>query len=111
MDKELLEAGYRAYTGEKIDVYFNTAICQHSGNCVRGSAKLFNLKRKPWIIPDEVDVATVVKVIDTCPSCSRAICSVALCRWRHSARAISPRFVRMKICKCFVDLCESAQRF
>ncbi|STT78801.1 Uncharacterised protein [Klebsiella pneumoniae] len=32
MDKELLEAGYRAYTGEKIDVYFNTAICQHSGN-------------------------------------------------------------------------------
>lgn len=31
MDKELLEAGYRAYTGEKIDVYFNTDICQHSG--------------------------------------------------------------------------------
>ena len=28
MDKELLEAGYRAYTGEKIDVYFNTDICQ-----------------------------------------------------------------------------------
>ena len=43
--------------------------------------------------------------------CSRAICSVALCRRRHSARAISPRFGRMKICKCFVDLCESAQRF
>lgn len=32
MDKELLDAGYRAYTGEKIDVYFNTDICQHSGN-------------------------------------------------------------------------------
>lgn len=54
--------------GENIDVYFNTAICQHSGNCVRGNGKLFNLKRKPWIMPDEVDVATVVKVIDTCPS-------------------------------------------
>ena len=67
MDKELLEAGYRAYTGEKIVVYFNTDICQHSGNCVRGSAKLFNLKRKPWIVPDEVDVATVVKVTDSCP--------------------------------------------
>ncbi len=53
---------------EKIDVYFNTAICQHSGNCVRGNGKLFNLKRKPWIMPDEVDVVTVVKVIDTCPS-------------------------------------------
>lgn len=40
-----------------------------------------------------------------------AICSVALYRRRHSARAISPRPGRMQICKCFVDLCESAQRF
>ena len=63
MDQALLDGGYRCYTGEKIDVYFNTAICQHSGNCVRGNGKLFNLKRKPWIMPDEVDVATVVKVI------------------------------------------------
>ncbi|ETJ12243.1 MAG: hypothetical protein Q609_ECAC02805G0001, partial [Escherichia coli DORA_A_5_14_21] len=57
MDRALLDGGYRCYTGEKIDVYFNTAICQHSGNCVRGNGKLFNLKRKPWIMPDEVDVA------------------------------------------------------
>lgn len=46
MDQALLDGGYRCYTGEKIDVYFNTAICQHSGNCVRGNGKLFNLKRK-----------------------------------------------------------------
>lgn len=32
MDQALLDGGYRCYTGEKIDVYFNTAICQHSGN-------------------------------------------------------------------------------
>ena len=54
MDRALLDGGYRCYTGEKIDVYFNTAICQHSGNCVRGNGKLFNLKRKPWVMPDEV---------------------------------------------------------
>ncbi len=40
MDQALLDGGYRCYTGEKIDVYFNTAICQHSGNCVRGNGKL-----------------------------------------------------------------------
>ncbi len=34
MDQALLDGGYRCYTGEKIDVYFNTAICQHSGNWV-----------------------------------------------------------------------------
>ncbi|HGU1067325.1 TPA: 4Fe-4S mono-cluster protein YjdI, partial [Escherichia coli] len=27
MDQALLDEGYRCYTGEKIDVYFNTAIC------------------------------------------------------------------------------------
>ncbi|CAM7475830.1 MULTISPECIES: 4Fe-4S mono-cluster protein YjdI [Citrobacter] len=68
MDKDLQDAGYRVYTGEKIDVYFNTALCQHSGNCVRGNSRLFNLKRKPWIMPDEVDVQIVTQVIDTCPS-------------------------------------------
>ena len=68
MDKELLDAGYRVYTGEKIDVYFNTALCQHSGNCVRGNSKLFNLKRKPWIMPDNVESPVVQQVIDTCPS-------------------------------------------
>ncbi|MFP1496808.1 4Fe-4S mono-cluster protein YjdI [Escherichia coli] len=69
MDQALLDGGYRCYTGEKIDVYFNTAICQHSGNRVRGNGKLFNPQAlKPWIMPDEVDVATVAKVIDTCPS-------------------------------------------
>ncbi|HCO6585192.1 TPA: 4Fe-4S mono-cluster protein YjdI, partial [Escherichia coli] len=26
MDQALLDEGYRCYTGEKIDVYFNTAI-------------------------------------------------------------------------------------
>ncbi|HCA7080419.1 TPA: (4Fe-4S)-binding protein [Citrobacter sedlakii] len=68
MDKDLQDAGYRVYTGEKIDVYFNTALCQHSGNCVRGNSRLFNLKRKPWIMLDEVDVQIVTQVIDTCPS-------------------------------------------
>ncbi len=54
MDRALLDGGYRCYTGEKIDVYFNTAICQHSGNCVRGNGKLFNLKRKPsYLISNE----------------------------------------------------------
>ena len=43
-------------------------ITTNSGNCVHGNGKLFNLKRKPWIMPDEVDVATVVNIIDTCPS-------------------------------------------
>ncbi|WP_297203758.1 (4Fe-4S)-binding protein [uncultured Pluralibacter sp.] len=68
MDKALTEAGYRCYTGEKIDVYFNAGVCQHAAKCVKGSSQLFNLKRKPWIAPDSVDVQTVQRIVDTCPS-------------------------------------------
>jgi uncharacterized Fe-S cluster protein YjdI len=67
MDKELLDAGYRAYTGKKL-MSTSTPGSANIQETVRGSAKLFNLKRKPWIIPDEVDVETVIRVIDTCPS-------------------------------------------
>jgi uncharacterized Fe-S cluster protein YjdI len=68
MDEQLIDKGFRCYSGDKVDVYFNTAVCQHSGNCVRGNGQLFKLSRKPWIMPNNVDVATVIKVIDTCPS-------------------------------------------
>lgn len=68
MDQELLDAGYRQYHDKDIDVYFNLSICQHSGNCVRGNSHLFKLDRQPWIMPDSVDVNTVMSVINTCPS-------------------------------------------
>ncbi|WP_288769719.1 (4Fe-4S)-binding protein, partial [uncultured Escherichia sp.] len=56
------------WSTSKTPSYTKSVSWQHHRNCVRGNGKLFNLKRKPWIMPDEVDVATVVKVIDTCPS-------------------------------------------
>ena len=32
-ESELLAHGYRKYTGEKVDVYFNLSVCTYSGNC------------------------------------------------------------------------------
>ena len=48
-ESELLAHGYRKYTGEKVDVYFNLSVCTYSGNCVRGNNAIFDTKRKPWI--------------------------------------------------------------
>ncbi|WP_099222143.1 (4Fe-4S)-binding protein [Listeria costaricensis] len=67
-EKELVEQGYRKYHGETIDVYFNTHVCEHSGNCVKGNGAIFDLKRKPWIDPDQAAKEEVMRVIDTCPS-------------------------------------------
>lgn len=68
MDNQLITQGYRLYSGDNIDIYFNTELCQHSGNCIRGNPALFKLSRKPWIAPDNVTNSEVKRVIDTCPS-------------------------------------------
>ncbi|GAF40150.1 hypothetical protein JCM14202_2038 [Agrilactobacillus composti DSM 18527 = JCM 14202] len=67
-EAQLLDQGYRKYTGEHVDVFFNTNLCQHSGNCVRGLAPVFDLQRKPWILADNASSDAVTRIINTCPS-------------------------------------------
>lgn len=67
-EKTLLENGYRKYTGEAIDVFFNKDTCIHSANCVNGNSDVFDTKRRPWILADEAEAEEVARVIDTCPS-------------------------------------------
>lgn len=66
---EMLEAkGYKKYHGEGIDIYYNKDICAHIGNCVRGNPDIFEVGRRPWIIPDNGSVENAAYVVDTCPS-------------------------------------------
>ncbi len=67
-ERELLDKGFRKYYGEEIDVFFNLDICQHAGVCTRTLPKVFNLKRKPWILPDAEPKQAVADMIVTCPS-------------------------------------------
>ncbi len=67
-EKELLDVGYRKYTAEGMDIFFNKDICQHAGICVKGAPEVFNLERKPWILctPDFEELTR--ETIDKCPS-------------------------------------------
>ncbi|WP_010288655.1 (4Fe-4S)-binding protein [Kurthia massiliensis] len=67
-EQQLLDNGYRKYSGEAVDIFFNLDICQHSGNCVNGNRDVFDTKRKPWIIADNASADEVARVIETCPS-------------------------------------------
>lgn len=67
-EEQLLEAGYRKYTGEKIDVFYSAERCEHAGNCVKGSIEVFNPKRKPWVIADSEPADEVARIIETCPA-------------------------------------------
>lgn len=67
-EEELLKNDYRKYHGENIDIYYNATICEHAGECVRGNPLVFEVGRKPWIIPDNGDTPSNQTVINRCPS-------------------------------------------
>ncbi|HBI3723800.1 TPA: (4Fe-4S)-binding protein [Enterococcus faecalis] len=67
-EEQLLKEGYRKYTGEGIDIFYNKDICEHIGNCVRGNPEVFEVGRKPWIIPDNGSVENDMIVVDSRPS-------------------------------------------
>ncbi|WP_159618814.1 (4Fe-4S)-binding protein [Arthrobacter zhaoguopingii] len=57
-----------AYVGDRITVLFETSRCRHVAECLRGLPGVFNVDRRPWIIPSAADPAQVAKVIRRCPS-------------------------------------------
>lgn len=67
-EEELLKNDYRKYHGENMDIYYNAIICEHAGECVRGNPLVFEVGRKPWIIPDNGDTPSNQTVINRCPS-------------------------------------------
>lgn len=67
--EELLTAqGYRKYSGQELDIYYNKDVCAHIGNCVRGNSDVFEVGRRPWIIADNSSVEEAIRVVDSCPS-------------------------------------------
>lgn len=67
-EERLLENGYRKYSGSEIDIYYNQSVCEHAGYCVRGNANVYEVGRRPWVIPDNGSLEDNIDVINTCPS-------------------------------------------
>jgi uncharacterized Fe-S cluster protein YjdI len=56
------------YEIDEISVTFDPNICIHSGVCVRGLPKVFDIKRKRWIRPELATAQQVAEQIQRCPS-------------------------------------------
>ncbi|MCL2114260.1 (4Fe-4S)-binding protein [Lactococcus protaetiae] len=67
-EEELIAGGYKKYSGEDIDIFYNQSVCQHAGFCVRGSADVYEVGRRPWIIADNETAQRNAEIINTCPS-------------------------------------------
>ena len=58
----------KAYENDKIRVIWRPDRCVHSGNCVTGSHKVFNVQRRPWIDINAAGIEEIKRTIETCPS-------------------------------------------
>src|SRR5215472_15359030 len=58
----------KVYRGRDIEVSFDLDVCVHVAECLRGEPRVFELERRPWVLPDAGDTDTIARVIELCPS-------------------------------------------
>jgi uncharacterized Fe-S cluster protein YjdI len=58
----------KRYSNGDITVVWQPSLCVHSGICARGLPKVFDPRRRPWVMLDGLDSQTVVDQVERCPS-------------------------------------------
>ena len=58
----------KLYHGTAVEVSFDGARCRHAAECLRGLPAVFDVRRRPWILPDGADPEDVVRVVALCPT-------------------------------------------
>ncbi|WP_088125072.1 (4Fe-4S)-binding protein [Roseivirga misakiensis] len=58
----------KEYSSEEVTVVWEPAKCIHSGICLRGLPKVFDLKSRPWVNINGSDAKSIVETVRECPS-------------------------------------------
>lgn len=58
----------KEYTNGEVTVVWKPDLCIHSGICLRGLPKVFNLKQRPWVNMEAADSEAIVNLVRECPS-------------------------------------------
>jgi CDGSH-type Zn-finger protein len=56
------------YSGRRIAIHDNRAICAHAGYCSGELAAVFKYGSEPWIDPDGAPIQSIIDTIRKCPS-------------------------------------------
>jgi uncharacterized Fe-S cluster protein YjdI len=56
------------YSNKDITIVWKPDVCIHSKLCWHGLREVFDPARRPWILPEAADAATIMAQIDKCPS-------------------------------------------
>ena len=58
----------RTYGGSDIEVTFDSDLCIHATECVRGLPGVFDRDRRPWVLADNASADEVSHVVERCPT-------------------------------------------
>jgi uncharacterized Fe-S cluster protein YjdI len=58
----------KRHSNGEVTVVWQPSLCVHSGICARGLPKVFDPRRRPWVILDGFDSETIVNQVERCPS-------------------------------------------
>jgi uncharacterized Fe-S cluster protein YjdI len=62
------EESAKEYSNGEVTVIWKPRVCQHAGECVKGSPTVFRPKEKPWISVDQASTDEMIATIKKCPS-------------------------------------------
>lgn len=63
----------KEYTNGEVTVTWRPEQCIHSGICLRGLPKVFDLKQRPWVNMTAASSREIVSLVRDCPSKALAI--------------------------------------
>ncbi|MEM7113516.1 MAG: CDGSH iron-sulfur domain-containing protein [Chloroflexota bacterium] len=58
----------KAYRGQDLDVMFDLKRCIHAAECGKRLQAVFDVKKRPWVQPDNAAANEVAATIEQCPS-------------------------------------------
>ena len=58
----------KRYSNGEITVVWQPSLCAHSAICARGLPKVFDPRRRPWVVLDGHDSGVIVDQVERCPS-------------------------------------------
>lgn len=58
----------RTYENDDIIVYWDSDLCIHVAECLKGNGEVFNLNQRPWVDLSKAPAEEIARVIDLCPS-------------------------------------------
>jgi uncharacterized Fe-S cluster protein YjdI len=58
----------KRYSNGEVTVIWQPYLCIHCGICARGLSKVFDPRRRPWVVLEGTGTDAIVAQVERCPS-------------------------------------------